>query len=612
MQENRSFEQNREPGAASAAELRQEDLARRAQRPGNEAWRVSRLYRLGMALGLMVAGMVAATIFPPLEWSWLAWAALMPLMAAAWQAVSWKAAWRCGFYWGYGFSLCSFFWLREIEGAIPFALAAILALFPAFWAAAVPALRWYLLVPQEVRLKGEIEVKLHMAQPVVWYREFPILVALAAWWCVLEWVRSWVGTGLPWNYLAASQWQNIVLVQVVEYTGVYGVSFMVALVNFALMLTGFNMYYGMKQGRMPRPVSLVLALTLVVAALIAGLQMARRALDNAAKGKQVTLKIAALQGDISQRRNANERLSKEALDKYLALSERAAAMKPDLMIWPETAVPDPFRSYSPVGNLYREGVYKLLQQYQIPILLGSIDFEPAAAGGDRMDIVNSALLFRRAGELAGKYSKIHIVPFGEFIPFRAWLPKPVIRMIDMGRDLSRGRSFMPLEVYSGVWAGINICFEDVFDYISRREAQLGANMLLVITNDAWYPTSAEPEQHLANSVFRAIETRLPLVRCGNNSASCLIRPDGVIADMVFKHQEQGVMIQDYRRHGEGIGFFTVTLRAEPEMTFFARYGNVFILFCAVVFGFAMLAAMWQWRQQNVALGERFEDENGKR
>jgi len=72
------------------------------------------------------------------------------------------------------------------------------------------------------------------------------------------------------------------------------------------------------------------------------------------------------------------------------------------------------------------------------------------------------------------------------------------------------------------------------------------------------------------------------------------------------------MIQDYRRHGEGIGFFTVTLRAEPEMTFFTRYGNVFILFCAVVFGFAMLAAMWQWRQQNVALGERFEDENGKR
>jgi len=600
--------ENRNDGMQTVAAVSVEDrrtaqLTYQAARPGNEAGRVSR-WRGGLKmLGLILLGMAGAAAYPPLDWSWVGWLMLIPLMLAAWTATSWRQAWRYGFYWGYGFSFCAFFWLREIDPSVPWLLALVLALFPACWAAPVPWLRWTLTLPQTVRLKGETAVRAALERPLKWYWELALLAVLAAWWCVWEWVRSWVGTGLPWNDLAASQWRNTVLVQIIEYTGVYGVSFLVALVNLALALTLFNLHYGVKTGRLPRPVNLLVALGLVVAVLAVGLRLADRAVIRPASGKTITLTAAVLQGNISQRRNADERRSQEALDKYLALTDQAAVVRPDLIVWPETAIPDPYWAVGPVSGRYREGVTRRLQQYRIPMLIGTIDFAPPAVLGQRMDIVNSALLFDVSGRVAGKYSKMHIVPFGEFIPFRAWLPGPVIRMLDMGRDLSRGRSCQPLELHSGVWGGINICFEDVFDYIARREAQLGANLLLVITNDAWYPTSSEPEQHLANSVFRAIETRLPMMRCGNNSASCVIRPDGVIAETVFQTPSGK---PDYRRHGEGIGLFTVTVPVDPPMTFFTRFGNLFVLACGLIVALAGLLALWQWRLDCRKLREAFE------
>ncbi len=588
---------------ATAQELREQNLNEKAQRAGNEVGRISWRRKLGRIALLFLSGALMSTAFPPLNLTLVAWIGLIPLFLLVMNKTIWQA-WRGGFIWGYGFSVCAFFWLREIEWFIPFGLAFILALFPAFWAMALPAVRRGLMIPVDVQLKGFEETERYNEHPV--RHELMFAVVMAAWWSVTEWIRSWIATGLPWNYLATAQWRNISLIQICEFTGMYGVSFVIAMVNVSLALAIVGYYRMRRNGKLRRPVAFIVSLVLVLFVVVVGSYSAiRHAVPD---GKDVTFTVAALQGDISQRRHADARSAEEALDKYLALSAEAVKLKPDLVMWPETAVPYPFRAQHPVCYKYRMGVAQLIQRSGIPFLIGTVDYERLPQGVTRESgTYNSALLIDSSLKIKAQFNKVHTVPFGEYIPFRKYLPGFVIKMIDMGRDLTPGTSLEPMEVMRGVRAGVNICFEDVFSYVARGEAARGANVLLVITNDAWYPTSSEPEQHLANSIFRAVETRLPMVRCGNNSGSCLIGADGRIADSMFKTRlKSGKIEHDIVRRGEGTAVFTVKSAISPKLTFYTRFGDVFIMVCLVVVVWGFAWSLWQWRKKKEALRETFE------
>ncbi|MDD3118804.1 MAG: apolipoprotein N-acyltransferase, partial [Victivallales bacterium] len=514
--------------------LRKNQLQRQALRESNLAFQYGRRRMLLDLLLAVLGGLLMSLAYPPVGWSWLAWVGLIPLYLLVRRAPPWRAA-LFGLVWGYAWSTASFFWLREIETFIPWAMGLVLGLFPAAWAVVVPGLRRHLLIPAGIQLKG-FRVEYHFnAWP--WSIELLFVAALAAWWVVLEWIRSWIATGLPWNLLATTQWQNIPLIQICEYTGVYGVSFILALVNFALAaaFTRTAIFTSSHPGRQFGALATVLLLTGAV--VVFGYFMVTQ--NATFEGDTVTFSAAVIQGDISQRRQANADQAREAVDKYIHLSLEAAQHSPDLIIWPETATPYPLRGDSPPCKSFAAKFHQLMAETSIPYLIGSIDFESLPEGTKRQPgITNSALLFDRHGRLVDKFDKIHTVPFGEYIPLRRYLPRKVISMIDMGRDLTPGVRFEPLPVYPGVRAGVSICFEDVFPYIARKEAQLGANLLAVITNDAWYPVSSEPEQHLANSIFRTVETRLPMVRCGNNSASCLIDATGIIRDTIFHTKDE--------------------------------------------------------------------------
>ncbi|MBN2641921.1 MAG: apolipoprotein N-acyltransferase, partial [Victivallales bacterium] len=459
---------------ASHTELRTKELNEKASRSGNEAHRISIGRKLTEFTILLASGMLTSTAFPSLNWSMVIWLGLVPMLMIVGNKTVWQA-WRAGFIWGYGFSICAFFWLREIEFFIPFAMAAVLALFPAFWALLIPVFKRKLLIPVEIRLRGFDEMKKYNDQGIG--KELLFAMSLAAWWCILEWVRSWIGTGLPWNYLATSQWRNLPLIQICEFTGVYGVSFLIAMVNITLALAAESYMKSLRNGKLRRPVAFSLALVLILTAVMAGPISTMS--YQIAEGDGLVFSLAAIQGDISQRRQADEAAALEALDKYLELSAEAVKLKPDLIVWPETAVPYPFRSRHPVCYRYRTELARLISNSQIPFLIGSIDFEnmPENAGREP-GVYNSALFIDASLTVKAQFNKAHIVPFGEFVPFRRFLPEWIIRAIDMGRDLTPGDNFEPIEVIPGVRAGINICFEDVFAYVAREEARLGANMLL--------------------------------------------------------------------------------------------------------------------------------------
>lgn len=583
---------------------RRELAGHKAARAGNQAATISRSRRLTESALLFVSGMLTSTAFPSLNWSIIIWIGLVPLYLVCVGKTP-ARAWRGGFIWGYGFSVCAFFWFREIEFFLPYLVAVVLALFPACWAWALPLLHRGLCIPPETHRKGYAAVSA-CPEPGYLTRMF-CAISMASWWCAIEWLRGWIFTGLPWNDLAAAQWRNLVLIQICEYTGTYGVSFIIALVNITAGMAIAGFAAGMRDGRPRRPYALISALALLVIVCAVGLTPLRR--HATVSEPAISFRPALLQGDISQRRHADREAAEEALNKYLDLSRKAAAANPDIIVWPETAVPYPFRANHPTCLRYRAGVAEISRKHNIPFLIGTIDYENLPPGTQRQPLfLNSALLVDGTPAIRGQFDKVHLVPFGEFVPFRNYLPDFIIRIIDMGRDLGRGSSLIPLEIFPGVRAGINICFEDIFAYIARAEALAGANLLVVLTNDAWYPRSAEPEQHLANSVFRAVETRLPMIRCGNNSATCLIMPNGQIADSIFKTADKdGREFPDIARRGEGIAIFNVKVPASPETTFHTRYGNVFIAACLTLLLAAAGLSLWNWRSRREKLATAFDD-----
>lgn len=555
------------------------------------AFRISAKRTLLETAALLISGAGMTLAFAPANIPFFAWICVIPLI---WLCAG-RTRTRAFFYglaWGYAWHLTGTFFLREIVWIIPFVFAAVLGLFQAVFAMCIPPLFNNLLYPDEIR-KAEFDERAKFYQFPAW-GELTATFTLAALWVLLEWLRSWIFTGFPWNLLGASQWQSFALLQLCEYTGVYGISFLVILMNTAAYFAIRGFRHSIPEGRYKRPFPLLAAVVLLILANSLGVQISNQAHKRISESQAELFAVGVVQPHLSQRRAGTPGQSGEALDacvrltrdlivqdrqnaagrQYLSEEQNPDAlpnasdieMKKALMpvravVWPETAVPrayygaadyewfvsglaerakqDPslipsletLRKKKPFEALYRERVRELLDEMKpVPILLGTLTYEN---GGK--DLLNSAVLLKHAArnpptqennrDLADVYSKVHIVPYGEFVPL-AWKFPVLDKIFGLGRSLTPGKAFRPIELAPGVRAGTLICYEDVFAYAAREHVRNGANFLLVLTNDAWYPESSEPEQHYINSVFRTVETRLPMVRAGNSNYSVLIDPFG--------------------------------------------------------------------------------------
>lgn len=549
--------------------------------------------RLKILLELLLAalcGWAYAGIFEEVSLSFLAWFGLLPLLMFALGRRP-KHLILPAFVWSYAWSLTSFFWLREIMWFIPFVLCLLLAVFPTLWALAVPFFFRNLLIPVKVRLDGCDAVRcFRNFNP---FLEVAFCLALAAWWCILEWTKSWLFTGLPWNYLAASQWKMLPVIQICEYTGVYGVSFLIVTVNVSLGLFLKKLLSPSKSRVYCRPYALMFACALLLLSMIAGASLLKQRRNEYAD--PVFFHAGIVQPNLSQRRQANMEKAAEALDVCVSLSRalfQAGKARPDVVIWPETAVPCSYNAASEFAARYRMELFSMLLKYQVPFVVGTIFLERNAVDPEKIEIYNSALLLKPGRGVADRYSKEHIVPFGEYVPYSETFPW-LARAAGMGRNLTRGKRFNPLELAPDVRAGVSICYEDVYAYVSRNHAKNGANVLLVITNDAWYPTSFEPAQHFANSIFRTVETRLPMIRCGNLDYSAVILPNGRIAGAPV--EKDGVPDPAWR--GRVSATLSVPVPRDPKPTFYTLYGDVFIGFCAAFLLFALALAVLNWKTE---------------
>jgi apolipoprotein N-acyltransferase len=367
---------------------------------------------------------------------------------------------------------------------------------------------------------------------------------------VLEFIRSHVFTGFGWALLGHSQYMNLPAIQIADLTGAYGVSFLVMVVNVVLYLL-------LSKDAKRCGAACLAAIILACAIPCYGYYKLGMKPDSP---RQV--KISVVQGNIPQNKKWDPIERDNILSIYTSLTKEAGKENPALIIWPETSLP----GYMQESDLYQH-VAALSKNIRIPILLGAPSYRH-----DNDTVFNSAYHISARGSMARRHDKMHLVPFGEYIPFekalsfvRGFINKPIGTFL-------KGNIYTIFRLSGDERFCVLICFEDIFSGLVREFALRGAGFMVNMTNDAWFMNTAAPYQHAQSSVFRAVENRMPVVRAANTGLSCFIDKNG----RIYAKVERG---------GKDIfisGYKTAVVNISQEDTLYTAFGDLFVALCGTL------------------------------
>jgi apolipoprotein N-acyltransferase len=375
----------------------------------------------------------------------------------------------------------------------------------------------------------------------------PVMATLPFFWTASEYTKSWFLTGFPWESLGYSQFLALPVIQIADITGVYGISFLLVLANGVIVV----LLESIAQKK-----SVPYKLVMITAVLLAAsLLYGRARLERYERQEGEKLTVALVQGNISQDVKWNPAFLDETMTIYSRLTLDAAREKPALVIWPEAATPFFFQSEKP----YREMVAAVMRRAGAYLLLGSPAWEN---DGEGRNYFNSAFLVSPDGAISGRYDKIHLVPYGEYIPLKPLFPFIEKMVVGIG-DFTSGNTVKNLRFPGGAF-GTLICYEIIFPDLVRRFAKNGAEFLVNITNDAWFGRTAAPYQHLSMVVLRAVENRRFVARAANTGISAIIAASGSIV-------QQSKLFTP--------AALTGTILKENELTFYSRFGDIFAMLC---------------------------------
>jgi apolipoprotein N-acyltransferase len=289
------------------------------------------------------------------------------------------------------------------------------------------------------------------------------------------------------------------------------------------------------------------------------------------------LRVAAVQANVPQNQKFDPQFTRKIFDQFARLSAIAlrANPPPDLLVWPESSMPDPVRDENTESYRF---VMDFSRLAKADLLLGTIDMED---GHD----YNAALLVSAVGQRMQNYRKLHLVPFGEYIPLRHSFPLFAAVASNWVRgDFDAGKNYTVFRLTRGeVQIAPLICFEDTIGDLTRQFVLRGANLLANVTNDGWFLHSAGSEQHLANAVFRCVETRRPMVRAANTGVTCFVNEFGRVTQVL--QDENGSTFT------EGVLTGDVDISIARELTFYSRHGELFAQLCACVTLIAIIVSI---------------------
>ncbi len=437
-------------------------------------------------------------------------------------------------------------WLHHVTWAGLFLLGPFIGLLTGLW---FLAMGWA--IP---RLKGHHAIIRIIA-----------MLGLAGLWVVLEWVRSQLFGGFPWLPLSASQWQRPFILQVAAYGGAWVTTFILITFNVGAAAYVHRAFFEGVTGFKKRTPEFSIALLVLMAGSFPFLG------DSFNQQRRPLVHAALVQPYIPQDKKWDAAFAKNELEILeqvtLAANKRGS---PDLIIWPEAVTPWP---------LFREANVQPWLEYITkktgkPLLLGTV-----YTGATSEEWFNGAFLVDPVVGLQREgYAKRKLVPFGEYIPLRpvlGWLEK----VVPIGGDFTPGRSAAPLVVPVGLHhlsVGVLVCYEDIFPALARDSVQSGAEVLAVLTNNAWYGEGGAAYQHAAHSVLRAIENRRPVIRCGNGGWSGWIDEYGNIRTTV-RNDADSV----YFRGAQTVNV-TRDARWSQRLSFYTQHGDWFVAVCVAL------------------------------
>ena len=446
--------------------------------------------QLGPTALLVGSATVLALAFPRTDWDGAAWIALVPLFILALGARP-RVAFAWGWLFGTVFFLVLLRWLNftfRTFSTIPWPLS---------WGPTFLLSAWCGLY---------IAVVAGLVAWVARRRSATWALATAPFlWVGGEWLRGHLLGGFPWGTLGYTQYLRLPVIQIGELGGVHAVSLVLVTANAAItgafLLTWRRAVAG-------------LAVGLVVVALTLGFGVWRLASPAPTEGP---VSVAIMQPSIEQPLKWDPDHATVVLKIYQELTRQAGAERPDLIVWPETASPTALRRDTGLQRM----LAGMSAEMRVPLLIGSIDVRD----GPPVRFTNTAFLLDGRG-IVGRYDKIHLVPFGEYVPL-AGVIGFVRGWAEFIADLEPGSRAV---VFPGPPApfGVVICYEGIFPDLFREFVNNGARMMVNMTNDGWFGRTSGPGQHLAMYPFRAVEHRIAIVRAANTGISAFIAPTGQV------------------------------------------------------------------------------------
>jgi apolipoprotein N-acyltransferase len=475
----------------------------------------------------LASGLLLTASFPPLHLLLPPFIALVPLLFFLESAGSAREAARGGLIMGLIHNLTLLYWTAIFSWIGFFLLMAYLSLYPLSWCLIHYALRRRLAT-------------------------LSFLVAPVSWVCI-EYIRGIGELGFTWGQLSYSLTGFPLLLQTADTTGPYGISLWIACVNLLLFLAL----------RANTGAGKLVSLGAVAASLVAVLGYGLHRESHYRPGREITVGI--VQPGLDQETKWDPVFQDSILSLLSAQTRQVAGDHTDLVIWPETAVPSYFKYDLSTMTLVSE----LARDIPCSILLGAPHYEVV---GDEYRTFNIALLYHADGIMDEKiYKKIHLVPFGEKTPWEDSVN--FLKKVDLGGGhFTEGNEFTLLEL-DGTKIGTLICFESIFPELARSMRRAGANLLVNITNDAWFRRTSAPYQHASAVVLRAIENRISIARAANTGVSLTVDPFGRV------REETPIFVRTTIRD---------TLAVVDAPTLYTKLGDVILIPCWALFLGGML------------------------
>ncbi len=487
---------------------------------------------------IFCCGALLALLFPPFLTGFFASIAVVPLFYFLKNSTPYEG-FVTGYIWGLGWACTTVFWvtLATVPGGI--ALCFYVPLFSGLFS---------MTVSYGICKQGRIFI---LWAPFIWV--------------MIEFLQEHTDLAFPWLTFGYTQTYYIPVIQFASFTSVYGVSFILLLLNVCIYLT---IEYFRERSLIYIKYSLI-TVFLFSAPYIYG------KIVLSGKPEYKSIKASVIQANIST--NDKWAVSRKQMNFNKMRDMTYAACKDisDVIIWPETATANYIRF--PYVKKYKTQLHSLVNDLNTPLLTGTLD-QRYIAKFDTSRPFNSAVLFKPGSKHIEWYNKLKLVPFSERVPFEDLFP--FLQRLEMGEaDFYPGSEYTVFYLPKSVTGlrknnpgvSIMICYDSIFTEVGRQFVKNGADFLVIITNDSWFGRTSAPYQHAQYAVFRAVENRVGIARCGNTGVSCFIDPYGRVSRQTAIFQE---------------AIITGNVKLMNKASFFNNHGHIFtyIICCLAIIG----------------------------